>query len=129
MSENLLTMEENDVLDDLNDQQPELPEHRQRCFRFLWYSLGIGLVMLSQIWLIGKSGESGGLLYYSVRLNYLFSLGVVGVWLFAGLGSLAGLRAIKQERPDLMLVSAFVLHIVALSASTIYLYQSIFAVS
>jgi len=120
-------MEENDVLDDLNDQQPELPEHRQRCFRFLWYSLGIGLIMVGQIWLTGERGEGGGLLYDSVKSNYLFSLGVVGVWLFAGLGSLAGLRAVNEERPDLLLVGALMIHILVLSSSTGYLYHLIFA--
>lgn len=116
-------MEENDVLDDLNDLQPELPEHRQRCFRFLWYSLGIVLVMLGQIWLGSIGDEAGGPPYYSGRLNYLISLGVIGVWLFAGLGSLAGFRAVKQERPDLLLVGALTIHLISLILSTSFLYN------
>jgi ABC-type proline/glycine betaine transport system permease subunit len=119
-------MEENDVLDDLNDQEPELPEHRQRCFRFFWYSLGIGLIMMGQIWLGSNSAEVGGY-FNSIKSNYLLSLGVVGVWLFAGLGSLAGIRTIKEERPDLLLVGVLVIHILALSLSTGFLYKSIFA--
>lgn len=120
-------MEENDVLDDLNDQEPDLPEHRQRCFRFFWYSLGIGLIMMGEIWLGNSSEETGGLLYYKERLNYLISLGVIGIWLFAGLGSLAGVRAVKQGRSDLLLVGALSVHILALSLSTVFLYKSIFA--
>ncbi|MGH1437441.1 MAG: hypothetical protein ACRBG0_23585 [Lewinella sp.] len=119
-------MEENDVLDDLNEEQPDLPEHRQRCFRFLWYTLGIVLVMIGRLLLAGGSGETGAYSYFGVRLSYLFSLGVVGVWLFAGLGSLAGIRAIKQEKTDLLLIGALTMHLVTLSLSTGFLYNLIF---
>lgn len=118
-------MEENDVLDDLNDQQPELPHHRQRCFRFLFYSLGISVVMVGQIWLASSRG-AGDDMSVLTKLGPIFSLGIVGVWLFAGLGSLAAIRAINQERPDLLLVTALTLHILALGLSTGYLYQMLF---
>lgn len=119
-------MEENDVLDDLSEEQPDLLEYRQRCFRFLWYTLGIALVMIGRLLLARGSGETGAYSYFGVRLSYLFSLGVVGMWLFAGLGSLAGIRAIKQEKTDLVLVVALTMHLVTLSLSTGFLYNLIF---
>jgi hypothetical protein len=115
-------MEENDVLDDLEDLEPEVPEHRRRCFRFLWYSLGIGVVMVGQIWVTRDSALSSDV----PTLSYLNSLGVVGVWLFAGLGSLAGIREVRQERTDLLLVGALTMHLVSLSLSTGFLYNFIF---
>ena len=115
-------MEENDVLDDLNDLEPELPEHRQRCFRFLWYSLGIGVVMMGQIWLTGGGEYS----YEEITITYLFSLGVVGIWLFTGLGSLSGIRAIRQGKTDSSLVTALMMHLVTLGWSTVFLYNVVF---
>lgn len=111
-------MEEHNVLDDLEERPEEPFSQRQRSFRFMYYALGIVIVLIGRIWLHNKSAPVGADLFDSIVVRRLFSLGVAGVWLFAGLGSLAAIRTVMAGERDFLLIIVLLVHLVVLLLSS-----------
>lgn len=109
-------MEENDVLDDLQENKPQLRSGQfQRALRFLLYALGIIVVLLGRMmmsrWQIDDAQQ-------------FLLVGGAGVWLFSGLGLSALFQARKERQTDILFAFVTLAHLLIFSAFSVYLVSS-----
>ena len=118
-------MEDKSVLDDWREPEPHSVDHYRRALRFLFYNLGI-LVLIGArigIWLVQHRGSPqpgwGG----GIGVPDLVTIGGAGIWLFSGLGLLAIFRA-RHERPtDLIFALVIVVHLSTFVLASYALYR------
>lgn len=103
--------ERHDILDEPETGKVTSSENRQRSFRYLFYAVGIGLAMLGQFWFHAYQEET---LSRGTDLRVMFSLALAGIWLFAGLGLVASIRAFLERQIDVLQVGILVLHLILL---------------
>lgn len=115
-------MEDHDVLDNLEERSEALSPQRRRSFRFLFYAIGIGSVMLGRMWLLLKDNGVRSIDFDSVTIMRLFFLGLAGIWLFTGLGAVASIRALRENKIDALQVGTLAAHGLLLAWSSVQLW-------
>ncbi len=119
-------MEERHVLDDWQEEQTsdKIDQYR-RALRFLFYNLGIGVLVAGRIGLLMvqyQNNPERGYAWFT-GVPDLVIIGMAVIWLFSGLGLLAIFRA-RHERPtDLIFALVIVLHLSTFVISSIALYR------
>lgn len=114
-------MEENNVLDDLREEQPQSATQYRRALRFLFYVVGIASLVGIRIWFLIQNVSADNLDFRLKEAGQLYFFGLAGVWLFSGLGLVAILRARKERPTDLLYVGVFIAHLAAFVISCINL--------
>lgn len=110
-------MQENNVLDDLEDNQPPADSGQfRRALRYLLYALGISLVLLVSMWSVMHWELKG--------TQHSLQVGMAGVWMFSGLGLSALFRARRERRIDVVFALATLAHLLIFSLSSFYLLVS-----
>jgi hypothetical protein len=113
----------------LDEPEPPLvPDHvqRRRATRFFWYALGLSALIALQFFLLFRSLSQHALPgERMLSINYVFLIGVAGVWLFTGMGLVASIRVLRSGKMDLVLALILILHGALFVVSSAYLLKSI----
>ncbi|MEL6971541.1 MAG: hypothetical protein AAFZ63_08960 [Bacteroidota bacterium] len=118
-------MEDKSVLDDWREEQSAVNVSQyRRALRFLFYNLGIGVLVAARIGLLVMEYRDHPERAYAwfTRWPDLVVIGTAGIWLFSGLGLLAIFRA-RHERPtSLTFVLILAVHLIVFVSSSMALY-------
>jgi|GEM_PF-3617593 len=119
-------MQEHNILDE--PEPPLFPDdvQRRRATRFFRYALGLSALIALQFYLLFRSLSGNASFEERVlSINYVFLIGVAGVWLFTGMGLVASIRVLRAGKLDFVLALILVLHGALFVVASAYLLKSI----
>ncbi|MEL6657235.1 MAG: hypothetical protein AAFY48_20120 [Bacteroidota bacterium] len=118
-------MEDKSVLDDWREEGVPTTDQYRRSLRFLFYNLGIAILVGARIGLMVIQFRNDPSMGY-VGLDGipdLVTIGVAGLWLFSGLGLVAIFRARQERATDLIFALVLVFHLVVFIITSGVLYR------